>query len=56
VVRVLGPLLDRNQRQTPAAKVTEVLFVEKRKEILYEVMHPELETCGPLSQVGNWVL
>jgi hypothetical protein len=35
VVRVLGLLLDRNQRRTGTAKVREILFVEKRKERLH---------------------
>jgi hypothetical protein len=37
-VRVLGSLLDENQSWTQAAKVRKVLFVEKRKERLHEVM------------------
>jgi hypothetical protein len=56
VVRVLGPLLDENQRWTPAAKFKKVLFVEKRKKRLHGVMQWDLETSGPLGQVGNWVL
>jgi hypothetical protein len=56
VVRVLVPLLDGNQRQTQAAKVREVLFVEKRKERLHGIMQQDPETGVPLGQVGNWVL
>jgi hypothetical protein len=56
VVRVLVPLLDGNQRQTRAAKVKKVLFAEKRKERLHEVMQWDLEAGGLLSQVGNRVL
>jgi hypothetical protein len=53
VVRVLGPLLDGNQRQTQAAKVRNILFVEKRKERLNGAMQRNLENIGPLCQVGN---
>jgi signal recognition particle receptor subunit beta len=53
VVRVLILLLDGNQRQSQAAKVREVLFLEKRKESLHKIMKQDLETSGPLSQVGN---
>jgi hypothetical protein len=53
VVRVLIPLLDGNQRQIRAAKVREVLFAEKRKERLCEVMQQNPETGGPLGQIGN---
>jgi hypothetical protein len=56
VVRVLVLCLDGNQRQTPEAKVRKVLFAEKRKERLHGVMKRDLETSGPLSQVGNQVL
>jgi hypothetical protein len=43
VVRVPGPLLDRNQRQTQAAKVREVLLVEKRNERVHGVMQQDPE-------------
>jgi hypothetical protein len=56
VVRVLDLLLDRNQRRTQAAKVREVLFVQKRKERLHGVIQWDLETNDPMGQVGNWVL
>jgi hypothetical protein len=46
----------KNQRWTGAAKVREVLFVEEKKERLHGVMQRDLETSGPLSQVGSWVL
>jgi hypothetical protein len=56
VVRVLVSLLEGNQRQTGTGKVKKVLFAEKRKERLHGVMQRDLETGGPLGQVGNWVL
>jgi hypothetical protein len=56
LVRVLDLLLDGNQRQTRAAKVRRILFVEKRKEKLHGAMQQNLEISGPLGQVGNWVL
>jgi hypothetical protein len=56
VVRVLGLLLDRNQRWTRVAKAREALFVEKRKERLYGVIQWDPETGGLLSQDGNRVL
>jgi hypothetical protein len=56
VVRALVPLLGGNQRQTGAAKVREVLFVEKKKKRQHGVMQWDPETGGLLNQVGNWVL
>lgn len=56
MLRVLGLLLDRNQRRTQEAKVREVLFIEKRKERLHGVMQWDPETSGLLGQVGNQVL
>jgi hypothetical protein len=35
--------------------VRKILFVEKRRERLHEGMLRDLETGGPVGQVGNWV-
>lgn len=56
MVRVLGLLLDRNRRQAQVAKVRKMLFIEKRKERLHGGMQWDLESGGPLGQVGNRVL
>jgi hypothetical protein len=56
VVSVLVQCLNGNQRQTQAAKVRKVLFAEKRKERLHEVMQQDPETSGLLSQVENQIL
>jgi hypothetical protein len=54
VVRILVVLLDGNQRWTQGARVKR--FYLQRRERLHGVMQQDLETCGPLGQVGNWVL
>jgi hypothetical protein len=53
VLRILGLLWDRNQRQTGAAKVRKILFVVKRRERLHGGMQQDPETGGPMGQVGN---
>jgi hypothetical protein len=40
---------------TPAAGVRRILLVEKIRERLHGGMQGDLETGGPMGQVGNWV-
>jgi hypothetical protein len=56
VLGFLGPLWEWKHRWTPAAEVRKILFVEKRRERLNGGIQGDLETSGPVGQVGDWVL
>jgi hypothetical protein len=57
VFRILGSTLKMKAWTfTSAAEVGKILFVEKRRERLHAGIQEDLETCGPMGQVGYWVL
>jgi hypothetical protein len=53
---VLGFLVHPEIESRGGVEVRKILFVKKRRERLHGGMQWELDTGGPMDQVGNWVL